>query len=598
MDSHSRFKIRFWPSRRVIRNPVELDLHSVPYQTAPTDHRQPVFIHQSLGRNLSEKRTQDSSAPLRAFSYREAKPGKLPIFGGRPQKGNGPVKLQTSRRLSSGELLATSQDSRRTLEEIREGEYVVGVKSRRESRAQSVRSPSLPQPRPFEPVTISPNQQHPSSQQSWIHPTGSNALMDIPESPTTEFISTPLSVQSAPNPHLGPGIYTHSTMSVDGLGLSGTGFPLPSAPHGILKSSTTSLPISILEPHEEQNPTIRALWKAEYGRLVSIYGQAGVDRHVGELRADRVTPQEEIPGFVFEPQAPPQPPFENESSPGSRLDRNSRLDNHGSEDISDESSQQRHSFMSSVGYASSYTTRTSFAETDSINTRDDIRKMVDDMRSTYLRAIEAREPSLQAVKSLKKKKKKRRSSPPSAAGTPRASTTIPPSTPLRKPITPEPQERPTPKGPSPPMHSQRSTRNFSSPIAGINKLPAIEASPSRERESEVGLKRADSSTLGALMGETKRASIQKRRSKRHSRRLSSNLTPPKNSPTKYPLQSSNEENNDPEMNVLDEEFQNLYKDIFRTSTHEFWTSPSSLSSTIGIPSSMPSPDRPPPPIPT
>ena len=600
LNMESRFRIRFWSPRRVKRNPAELDLHSVPYQTAPADPKQPVFIHESLGRNLSEKRKKEYHSPLRAFSYRQAKPGKVPVIGGRPQKGNGPVKLQTSRRLSSGEILVTQQDSRRTLEEIREGEYIVPVKDRRDSR---VWSPSLSRQQqhvPLNPISAtmaSPALIQPPAQQGWGSLPGSSTLLNIPEH-NFDPNRTPLSVQSAPDPTYEPDMFNTDAPAVEGLGLSGTTLQPPSAPLGILKSRNSS-PVSILEPHEEQNATIRALWKAEYGRLVSMYGQAGVDRNIAELRKDQGPPKEGGSSpFVLEPL--PQPGLETrDGSSVPKPGTNSRSDPTQLEGDSDESSHQRLSFISSVGYASSHTTRASFAETDSINTRDDIRKMVDDMRSTYLKAIESREPSLQAVKSLKKTKKRKSTTP---TATPRTSTAIPPPTPTMKPSTPEAQERRAMSGlnPSPPLHSQRSTRNFSSPVGGINKLPAIEASPSRDREPEIGLKRADSSTLGALMGEHKRSSIQKRKSKRHSRRISAQRTSSLQniSPGKRALQLDADHTQDNDVAVLDEEFQNLYTDIFRTSTHDFWQSSPALTPSIGIPFTIPpSPDRPPPPIP-
>ncbi len=605
----SRFRIKFWSSRRVKRNPVELDLHSVPYQTAAADPKQPVFIHQSLGRNLSEKRKREYISPVRAFSYRQAKPGQLPEVGGRPHRGNGPVKLQTSRRLSSGEILVTQQDPRRTLEEIREAEYIVPVKDRRDSRAQSIRSfrsPSLSQQQqhmPSDPASAAIVLHNPlqlPTLSGWGSVPGSSTLLKIPEHSLDPGL-TPLTIQSAPDPLCESDSFSPHVSPVDGLGLLGASVEPLSAPPGILKSSASS-PISLLEPHEEQNATIQALWKAEYGRLVTMYGQAGVDRNIAELRRDQSTPTEGASSpFILEPL--PQPGLEVPESGGvSRSPRTSRSEaipvQH--EDNSDESSHQRSSFISSAGYASSYTTRTSFAETDSVNTREDIRRMVEDMRSTYLKAIESREPPLEAVKLLKKKKQKKRKSTPTA--TPRTSTAIPPATPIvqpSKPSTPESQERRSisVSNPSPPLHSQRGTRNFSSPVGGINKLPAIEASPSRDRVPDVGLKRADSSTLGALMGEHKRSSIQKRRSKRHSRRMSAQQNLPTTSPSKANLQPGSGDLEDKDVTVLDEEFQNLYKDIFRTSTHDFWQSQPMLIPTISTPPSIPSPNYPPPPIP-
>ena len=207
------------------------------------------------------------------------------------------------------------------------------------------------------------------------------------------------------------------------------------------------------------------------------------------------------------------------------------------------------------------------ADTDSFNSRDDIHQLVDNMRSTYLRAIEAREPSLHAVKSLKKRKKKRKYIP---TGAPRLSSVMS--------GTSGPPEQQSVTATNSPIQSQRSTRIVSTPVAGINTLPAIEASPIRERDPEIGLKRADSATLGTLMGETKRASIKKRASKRHSRRSSIRRdsiqkVSPKVSPSKST--NSNRETvntNSTDRTLLGDEFETVYKDIFRSSMHDFWQS--------------------------
>jgi hypothetical protein len=479
--------------------------------------------------------------------------------------------------------MITSQDSRRTLEEIREGEYIVGAK--RDSRVPSVRSSIFSRPQRLSslPPGVAPSlsQLPPSSEPGWASTPGFGNLLGIPESQDDPSASL-LSVKSAPTPQAGGG----SQSPVDGLGLTSAGLEPPPGLVGILKPSTAST-VSLPEPHEDHSTTIRALWKAEYGRLVSMYGQAGVDRNISDLRGDQPAPREDASSpFLLEPL--PQPGLEmRESLALPRSARNSRQDG-TQEDNSDESSHQRLSFISSAGYASSYTTRASFADTDSVNTREDIRKMVDDMRSTYLKAIEAREPSLQAVKSLKKRKKKAKSTP---GGTPRTSGAIPPST-------PDAQERRSVSAPnpSPTLHNHKTTRNFSSPVGGINKLPAIEASPSREREPEIGLKRADSSTLGALMGEHKRSSIQKRRSKRNSRRLSGQPAGSPTHPRDKAIRNPSLKSEDAEITVLDEDFQNLYKDIFRTSTHDFWNTQPSLTPTLSHASISP-PTNPPPPVP-
>ena len=483
--------------------------------------------------------------------------------------------------------MTTTQDSRRTLEEIREGDYVVGAKERRDSRTHSIRRPNS-----------SRQQQHMSLNPASVSPIQPTLLLDIPEHGVDPG-STPISVQSAPNFSHSSQHFSPNSSQVDGLGLSCTSLESPSTLQGILKPSSSSH-ISLLDPHEEQNSTIRALWKAEYGRLVSMYGQAGVDRNIAELKRDGGSPKEEGHSpFIMEPL--PQPGLDmRDTQHLPRSGRNSRAELQLPEGDSDESSHQRLSLISSVGYASSYTTRTSFAETDSINTRDDIRKMVDDMRSTYLKAIESREPSLQAVKSLKKRKTKtKKTKSTTGSTTPRPSTAVPPATPTNKPTTPEaPEQRSVSAcNPSPPLHSQRNTRNFSSPVGGINTLPAIEASPSRDREPEPGLKRADSSTLGVLMGEQKRSTIQNRKSRRSSRRSSMQSANLPDGPSAKQLAESGGQDADEDVTVLDEDFQNLYKDIFRTSTHEFWQTQAGFSPTLGLPSTIEAPDRPPPPVP-
>ena len=578
----SRFRVRFWPSRRVKIQPnSELDLHSVPYQTAPACDKQPVFIHQSLGRNLSERQKRESTSPLRALSYRHTKPGKAPIFGGRPQKGNGPVKLQTNRILSSGELLETSQDAERTMEDIREGEYIVPGKDRRDSRSQSVKSPVATHPSSQAPpsVFLSSIPQVPSLQPTWGN-AASIPLLDIPENAIIYDASSPTTTQSEPaipcfsRPHSRKQAAISPNASVEGLGIS----EAPPLPVGILKNSSK---LSLLEPHEEQNPTIRALWKAEYGRLVAIYGQDGVDRNIVDLKRDSTIPSSDhrqsredgMPTFNLEPL--PRPSIEyRDGTHVARSSRTSRNEASHNDDTSDESS-KRLSFISTAAY-SSYTSGTSVAESDSIVSRADIRKVVDDMRSTYLQALETREPSLQAVKSMKKRTKKRKSSTP--GGTPRSSSFVRSSL---GPSTPEPsfeRQSMTTDGTSPTVQSQRSTRVVSQPVAGINKLPAIAASPKRDEELEVGLVRADSGTLGALMGETKRASIKKRRSKRNSRRLSTQSKTSEVSPKK-----STFINEEP---ALSTDIANMYSDIFRSSSDDFWASSPTIASTVHLPSSF------------
>ena len=123
------------------RTTDDLDLISVPYESTPKG-RAPVL---STGPGKTETlRTKDDldTLTVQTIPYKSAVAGIPPIFGATPIKGNGPVKLQTSRRLSSGELLVTTQDHQRTLSDIREGEYIVGRKDpKRGSKTISIKLP-------------------------------------------------------------------------------------------------------------------------------------------------------------------------------------------------------------------------------------------------------------------------------------------------------------------------------------------------------------------------------------------------------------------------------------------------------------------------
>lgn len=579
----SRFRVRFWP-RRARPASTELDLHSVPYQDALEGHRQPVFIHQPLGRNLSEKRKQNDHLAFRGLSYRKSTAGKPPVFGERPHKGNGPVKLNASRSEGSGDVFITTDDHARILEDIRDGEYVVAGKDKRDSRSLAVKSPAPGERRQSHSSVAggSPSQRHPpmSTPASWAPFQTSSPLLDIPENgaenlaaqnPAMPMSNTAFSLSDV----FGRPSSTQSSPPTDGLGIS----DFPQTPHGILKATPSHT--SLVEPTTEQNATIRALWKAEYKQLVAIYGQTGVSKNIGDVPWEQkrlstiqdvaLAEEKSIP-FALDPL--PRPSYEHrEGNTARRTSRQSKAEAAQQDDTSDESSQQRLSFISSAGYASSYTTRASIAESDSINAKEDIRKFVETMRSTYLQAIESREPSLQAVKTLKKKKKRTSTTPQS---TPKGSSI--PTTPEN-----EPSAFTSANGSSPSLRSQRSTRVISQPVATISTLPAIQASPTRDKKPGPGLMRADSSTLGNLMGETKRSMIQKRRSERESRRNSQNSRSQKRSSISEKQPIPDKENLPvQDQQPIEEEFASLYRDIFNNSGHDFWDSSPALTTTVGV----------------
>ncbi|KIW32968.1 uncharacterized protein PV07_04475 [Cladophialophora immunda] len=498
----------------------ELDLHSVPYTTAPPQGRLPLF-NKSNGVTAKQSKVNSPPDRLRSLSYDKAAPGKPPELGDRPHRGNGPVKLQTSRRLSSGELLVTEQDYDRTLEDIKQGEYIVGGKERRTSHTSS--QPKSPtEPRNFKFISTapsSPRDQVTFSSTIWQPP---SVLSDMAPPTSSSWASGSFGHQDRS--------YSsqefHSNISSPGSNNHGLGISSPAQPFFSPYMASTA---SLLEPHEEQNPTIQALWKAEYGRLVSIYGQVGVDRTIGELNRDRAEALRPPPllstrdspysaSSVSLNQIIQRPPDSGRRGLGIKASGSTpNLDLAYLDEHSDRSSHARYSHLSSSGASSSFTTRTSVAEDPSIS-RDDIRKIVDEMRTTYLHAIEAHTP-LRPLPDAPAKKPRSKKETPSLASyasvdgslrsASRQSTTRTKSWQSSTTLMTTPRTSVS----SPMLRSKRtssatSRRTSGQPVAGIATLPAIQASPAksaksnksgtRKKNDDVGLKRADSTTLGVM----------------------------------------------------------------------------------------------------
>lgn len=500
----------------------ELDLHSVPYTTTPPRPRLPVLVHHARGKSSQRtEREAHEATDLPALSYQSTVPGKPPQVGDRPQRGNGPVKLQTSRRLSSGELLVTHQDYDRTLEDIRQGDYIVGGKDRRISQAPSQRNSSVRGRVPeSKSSSTSPNFARPSLafNPGWTPPlaTGDYTGSRQYHSPSSTSASL------TPNQHISSDYgYPHRgwNQHYNGLGIS----TQPGQFYSRHMSSTTSLH----EPLDGQNATVQALWKAEHTRLSSIYGESEMDRdsvqpHQVHRSTSNAFLQHRLSAArdtAYSSSVSLQQPLRpHRESAGRELG----VRNHVSmsnlglgylEEHSDGSSNQRHSLLSSSGRSSSFTTRTSMAE-DLTTTRDDVRRIVDDMRMNYLHALEAHTPPLHPISDPPLRKPRSRKQTRSLASsvsvesglrsinrqshskswqstttymaTPRTSTSSPPT---------KPQSRRTSLGPS--------RRTSVQPVAGIAPLSPIKASPARPigeslKDDNIGLKRADSTTLGSL----------------------------------------------------------------------------------------------------
>ncbi|KIW48753.1 uncharacterized protein PV06_01319 [Exophiala oligosperma] len=499
----------------------ELDLHSIPYTTATPQSRLPVIISHALRRSSLGKRQSDLTTDLRSFSYQSTLPGKPPQLGERPQRGNGPVKFQTSRRLSSGEVLISQHDYDRTLEDIRQGDIILAGKERKNPRALSQPSASMPRPR-LAVLSSAPNS--PRSQSAF-----SPVRQLADQSPQNEYYprSPPASSnfmherqwsveQSYPSAVSGP--------EVMGLGIS-------SPTHSLFPRHMAST-ASLLEPHEEGNPTLQALWRAEHSRLTSIYGEDGVEGAISELEKCRSPStshydSRSMTPFILDPS--PSSTVSLQQSPCLQHDfgrartplrshmSTSNLELGYRDDNSDGSSRNRHSFLSNSGGSSFFTTRTSMVE-ESPMTRDDLRRIVDDMRMTYLQALEAevpppleRLPDLPIPKSRVKKQTQSLASSASVesglrsmAGRSRTTSWQPPST-SRRTSAFSPSIRPQKKRAS----SGHSRKTSTQPVAGITALSPIKASPARPKrvdanqEISTGLKRADSTTLGSLAKELK-----------------------------------------------------------------------------------------------
>ncbi|KAK5052697.1 hypothetical protein LTR84_002563 [Exophiala bonariae] len=503
----------------------ELDLHSVPYTTVQSQGRIPVLINHALGRpaTATAKRKDEKLTDVHSFSYNTTVPGTPPEVGDRPQRGNGPVKLQTSRRLSSGELLVTQQDYDRTLEDIRHGEFIVGGKQKRTSRPPPVATVS----RHHQPMFVSTAPNSPDA-----HSTFSNSVWS-PQTPASDIPITgpftprsPSATTSAKQPSIKSSPTTVARFQdLENALTNRNNLVQPGFPHQFHSMASTT---SLLSSNEERTPTIQALWRAECSRLESIYGQPVVDQHSPEsYRSPSSMTNLRLAQYGFDQrdstssaspalQAMPHPTLDLEKR--GLLIRSDLAAVQMELDHSDGSSNIRYSLLSSSGASSSFTTRTSIVE-EPTTTREDVRRIVDDMRMTYLNAIEAHTPPLQPLPDLpiqkprsKKKTRSLASSTSVESGlrsmnrqssdrtkswqsaissqqsiTPRTSTSSPPSRLSNKR-----------------KSSGNSRRASGQPVAGISSLPAIEASPARatpdgrKKREDMGLKRADSTTLGSM----------------------------------------------------------------------------------------------------
>ncbi len=397
-------------------HPVDdLDLISIPYDSTHKG-RAPVLSSGPRTRQLVRTKDDLDILAIRIFPYESMVAGTPPVFGATPIKGNGPVKLQTSRRLSSGELLVTTQNQQRTLSDIRDGDYIVGKKeAKRTSKAISMRLP-------LHSRASSPRASLALAPQISTSSPGAVVRNHVPEPLTMDKERQTVEI---PPPGISPRVPDSRNSSANRAYVLGpTDIPLPLSP-----GKTPSSRNSLLSKGEEQNAAIHALWKAEYARLVAIYGQDGVDRNIAELNKDRFgNPSEKR--FSLDPTArnlsatsgglPPLspdtifPPMAK--SPRGSVAQDLPLVDNGS----DYSSVQVPSLLSSEESSSSHTRRTSLFEADVPTTREEVSRIVENMRKNYLKALEAKAEEKPKPKQIRKSKLRASYTHTSVATTPGA----------------------------------------------------------------------------------------------------------------------------------------------------------------------------------
>jgi hypothetical protein len=159
------------------------------------------------------------------------------------------------------------------------------------------------------------------------------------------------------------------------------------------------------------------------------------------------------------------------------------------DDVSDYSSQKPSSIMSSECSSSSYTKRTSLYEPEPPTTREDVRIMVENMRSNYLKAIESTTRVTEKPKT-KRKPRVRKSLPnPATVGT--SSSLIEPPNATRQSW----------HGGNGEITAKAEKKKAKTKLpAARTPSPMLKTSASKSSlKSKASLQRADSLTLGVLL---------------------------------------------------------------------------------------------------
>ncbi|KAL9621218.1 MAG: hypothetical protein Q9160_004351 [Pyrenula sp. 1 TL-2023] len=410
-------------------------------------------------------RTNTDASVLKTCPYESTQAGNPPVMGGVPKKGNGPVRLQHNVRLSSGELLVTDEANERILDDIRRGDYIVGRKERKgpsqPSKACSVDNLSKPAP-----LTT-----------AWERETHSLPQTPFPRNDSA-FENSPRSLAPSAESVRQGDVYTF------GLPHSLSSSHLESSRAPESKRSSTRASGS---GHDgEGNNLIQALWKAEYNHLVALRQQSyGTTPNSSPHLEDDCRPSSRDMPYIeghcsSDLQAYHHSPSIRDLSLGDAS--------------SSYSSPTEHSGASSHRTNSTCTGRTSF-QPDPPGTRDDVRRMIEDMRTMYLSAIESR----------------------SASPSPNSSNhNVDNRASVGNPVAPQPVRVPRPPqkswhagSPSSSVSRSRAEKKRKSTAPKgrsaspkeKNRQPPKDQDPSPQKSpAQASMKRADSLTLGSIPG--------------------------------------------------------------------------------------------------
>ncbi|KAK5081615.1 hypothetical protein LTR05_007746 [Lithohypha guttulata] len=384
----------------------ELDYSNVSHQALSPSRRPPIFLYPVLGKNGSSphKQSRIDVVALRTYSYEDCPAGKAPTFGTTPQRGNGPVKLQASRRMSSGDLIATAHDSQKTLQDLRGGHYVVGKKTPKLSNHQ--KKGSATNQTSCGSISVLDDHSPPTSPSTLPGSTTSQTWPSTPALSSDQDMKTSLDSANTTNGlGLFPPVYATEVRQDS------------SSDYRARSTYSARSPDSLRSTHrtlQESNATLKALRKAEFSKLVELYGSdAAAARNIAQIDSARLRGASSPTGLAPPIYSPvvlgplPLPPIEGAQDDSKRISHSSANDS-SYDEWSDASSPHRASFVSSCAESSTGTTQTSL-EDEPIATREDIRNIVEQMRSSYLTAIDSHTKSaLKPVTKSKPRKKVRK----------------------------------------------------------------------------------------------------------------------------------------------------------------------------------------------